>query len=141
MSKKIDLGMREGTIQEKMTDWMRHQRSYNRAELIAFGMTLGLTKLRAGYHATSLLSPRLIATHQKDSDNRGSVSNAWGHIAYNHKLVRKPLEVGKKKLEKQRFCFRYRKEALPVLKRKTTVAEAQKVPVAETAAAPVAETV
>jgi hypothetical protein len=87
------------------TDWMRSRQVYTKQDLISFYMyELGKDEKAAKGSAIVLLSPRLKSKH---GDPRGSMSNPWGHIAYNEMLVRRvDPKTGIK--EKQRYCFRFR---------------------------------
>lgn len=119
---KKDIGVSDWSAYGKATKWMRHEKSYNKRELIEFIRTLGNTKARATFCAITLLSPRLTS---RIGDCRGMISNPWGHLAYNEKLKRRMMDNGK--FEKQRFRLRWRKEALPPRYRnKAIVIEAQK---------------
>jgi hypothetical protein len=113
MSKKVNLDgvVRKESAYGKATEWMRKNQIYTKRQLVEFFKSIGKTERAAIESAVVMLSPRESSSR---GDCRGNMSNPWGHLAYNDKLIRR--EVGGRK-EIQRFRFRFRKNALEPRKR------------------------
>lgn len=110
----------------EITAYMSKRQVYTKSELIEFAIK-NCHKGEAAAIGTAvvMLSPRETSNR---GDCRGNISNPWGHIAYNEKLIRKiNKETGKP--EEQRFRIRRRKVELEPKLRNVLSVEAKKVKV------------